>query len=55
MIFVARQLVEKTREHDDALFVLFLNLKKAYNSVPRLAFVVCGGEVRSPSNYAIYH
>ena len=37
MIFVARQLVEKTREHDDALFVLFVDLKKAYDSVPRLA------------------
>ena len=30
MIFTARQLVEKCREHDDALFVLFVDLKKAY-------------------------
>ena len=33
MIFVARQLIEKTREHDDPLFVLFM----ACDSVPRVA------------------
>ena len=37
MIFVARQLMEKTREHEDSLFIMFINLKKAYNSVPRNA------------------
>ena len=37
MIFAARQLVEKTVEHDDSLFVLFVDLKKAYDSVPRSA------------------
>ena len=37
MIFVARQLMEKTREHEDSLFVLFVDLKKAYDSVPRSA------------------
>lgn len=37
MIFVARQLVEKTIEHDDTLFVLFVDLKKAYDSIPRQA------------------
>ena len=37
MIFVARQLVEKCREHDESLFVLFVDLKKAYDSVPRSA------------------
>ena len=35
MIFVAHQLVEKTREHNSLLFVLFVDLRKAYNSVPR--------------------
>ena len=35
MIFAARQLLEKCREHDDALFVLFIDLKKAYDSMPR--------------------
>ena len=37
MIFVLRQLVEKTCEHDDTLFILFVDLKKAYDSVPRSA------------------
>ena len=37
MIFAARQLVEKCRKHDDVLFVLFMDLKKDYNSVPRSA------------------
>ena len=37
MIFAARQLVEKNREHADSLFVLFVDLKKAYDSVPRQA------------------
>ena len=37
MIFVSRQLVEKTIEHDDTLFVLFVDLKKAYDSIPRQA------------------
>jgi hypothetical protein len=35
MIFVASQLVEKTLEHEDVLFILFVDLKKAYDSVPR--------------------
>ena len=35
MIFVARQLVEKAREHNSLLFVLFVDLKKAFDSVPR--------------------
>ena len=33
MIFVARQLLEKAREHQDSLFTLFVDLRKAYNSV----------------------
>ena len=37
MIFAAWQLVEKCREHDDALFVLFVDLRKAYDSVQRFA------------------
>ena len=35
MIFAVRQLVEKTLEHNDSLLVLFVDLKKAYDSVPR--------------------
>ena len=37
MVFVARQLMEKTREHEDSLSMMFVDLKKAYNSVPRNA------------------
>ena len=37
LIFAARQLVEKILEHDDSLFVLFVDLSKTYDSVPRSA------------------
>ena len=37
MIFVARQLIEKADEHGGALFILFIDLQKAYDSVPRQA------------------
>ena len=37
MIFAARQLVEKAREHNCLLFTLFIDLKKVYDSVPRAA------------------
>lgn len=37
MVFAAKQLVEKSREHDEPLFVLFVDLRKAYDSVPRKA------------------
>ena len=37
MIFVAQQLVEKAQEHQELLFTLFVDLRKAYDSVPRLA------------------
>lgn len=36
-IFAARQLIEKTREHGDILFMLFVDLKKDHHSVPRQA------------------
>ena len=35
MIFVACQLLEKTREHQNSLFTLFVDVGKAYDSVPR--------------------
>lgn len=35
IIFVARQLLEKAREHQDSSFTLFVDLRKAYDSVPR--------------------
>ena len=36
-IFTARQLVEKCREHHNSLFIMFVDLRKAYDSVPRPA------------------
>ena len=43
---MARRLVKKCREHDDSLFVLFVDLKKAYDSLLRSAhwcvFEKCG-------------
>ena len=36
-IFSARQLLEKTIEHQSKLFMLFVDLGKAYNSIPRCA------------------
>ena len=35
MVFTVRQLVEKTIEHRSKLFLLFSDLKKAYDLVPR--------------------
>ena len=35
MVFTVRQLMEKTIEHRAKLFLLFVDLKKAYDSVPR--------------------
>ena len=37
MIFCVRQLVEKTIEHNSKIFLLFVDLHKAYDSVPRQA------------------
>ena len=36
-IFVAWQLLEKTVEHQSQLYAVFVDLKKAYDSIPRLA------------------
>ena len=47
MTFVARQLMEKAKEHGDSLFIMFVDLKKAYDSVLRNALwtvlAKCGG------------
>jgi hypothetical protein len=37
MIFTVHQLVEKSWEHRAKMFFLFIDLRKAYNSVPRAA------------------
>ena len=36
MIFVAQQLLKKACEHQELLFTFFVNLRKAYDSVPKL-------------------
>ena len=35
MVFMVRQLVEKAYEHKSKVFLTFVDLKKAYDSVPR--------------------
>ena len=45
MIFVARQLLEKTQEPQDSLFILFVDLWSSYDSVSRALWQVldkCG-------------
>ena len=37
MIYSARQLMEKTKEHSTKFFMLFVDLRKAYDSVPQQA------------------
>ena len=37
MIFCAWQLKEKAREHNTTLYLLFIDLRKAYDSIPREA------------------
>ena len=37
MIFCARQMIEKAVEHSTKIFMLFIDLQKAYDSVPRQA------------------
>ena len=37
MVFCARQFVEKAIEHSTNIFLLFVDLRKTYNSVPRSA------------------
>ena len=37
MIFCVYQLVEKVIEHNTKMFLLFVDLRKAYDSVPRAA------------------
>ena len=37
LVFCAKQLIEKTLEHEDTLYLTFVDLRKAYDSVPRAA------------------
>ena len=45
MIFVTRQLVEKTREHNDTLYMLFVDLKKGLLFCGKRSIVENHGEV----------
>jgi len=40
-----RQIVEKTFEHRSKVFLLFVDLHKAYDSVPRQGTLVCSAEI----------
>ena len=44
MVFVIREKVENSREHIEALFVLFVDLRKAY-ALSEKGHVGCTGEV----------
>ena len=34
MIFCTKQIMDKAREHNTKVFMLFVDLRKAYNSMP---------------------
>jgi len=40
MVFTVEQLIEKAHEHKAKIFFVFIDLRKAYNSVPREALWV---------------
>ena len=48
MIFAVRQLVEKSWEHRAKLYFLFIDLRKAYDSVPRAAMWQALGKLGVP-------
>jgi len=48
LIFSARQLLEKTFEHQSKLFMLFVDLRKAYDLVPRCALWKVLGQYAIP-------
>ena len=48
MVFAIRQLIEKLNEHKSKGFVLFVELTKAYDSVPRKALWQMLGRIGVP-------
>ena len=48
MIFRVRQLVEKSWEHRAKMFFLFIDLRKAYDAVPRAAMWLILGKLGVP-------
>ena len=45
MSFTLRQLVEKSVEHWAKQFIVYVDLRKAYDPLPETTLVVCAGEV----------
>ena len=50
MIFTVRQLIEKANEHKAKIFLVFIYLRKAYDSVPREALWVALGKLGVPDS-----
>ena len=50
MIFVVRQIVEKSWEHKTKSFITFVDIKKAYDSVPRTALWIALGKLGVPAS-----
>ena len=50
VVFTVRQLVEKSWEHRSKSFLVFIDLKKAYDSVPRVALWQALGKLGVPDN-----
>ena len=48
MIFIVRQLVEKAIEHQSKQFFLYIDFKKAYDTVASHSHVACSGKARHP-------
>ena len=48
VIFMVRQLVEKSWEHKAKLYITFIDLRKAYDSVPREALWIALGKLGVP-------
>jgi len=49
MIFIARQLQEKCREHQYGLYAVFVNLTKAFDTVSRSALWMMLRKIGCPS------
>ena len=50
MIFLIRQLLEKSWEHRAKVFVTFVDLRKAYDSIPRRALWIALGKLGLPES-----
>ena len=48
MVFTVRQLIEKANEHKAKIFFVFIDLRKAYDSVPREALWVALSKLGVP-------